>query len=70
MDISKIIAQLREERVRLNDAISSLEKLSPAGAPRRGRPAAWSRVAGVTVPGSRNGRNGSLNGAALSPPQA
>ena len=70
MDISKVIAELREERGRLNEAIVSLEKLSLTGTPRRGRPPAWSRVASVTAPRNRNGQNGSMNGVALSPPQA
>lgn len=70
MDVSKTITELREERARLDEANVSLEKLSRAGAPRRGRPPGSSRVASVTVPQSRNGHNGSMNGAAPSPPQA
>ena len=69
MDISKVIAELREERERLDKAIISLEKLSLAGTPRRGRPPAWSRAASASVPGSRNGQNGSMNRAALYAPQ-
>jgi hypothetical protein len=69
MDISKMIADLREERERLDEAIVSLEKLSPTGTPRRGRPPAWSRLASVTAPRGGNGQNGSLNAAALSPPR-
>lgn len=61
MDISKVIAELREERERLNEAIISLEKLSLAGAPRRGRPPAWRRVASGAAPRNRNGQNGSAN---------
>jgi hypothetical protein len=66
MDILKMIADLHEERARLDDAIMSLEKLSQAGAPRRGRPPAWTKVAGATGSRGRNGQSGSSNGAALS----
>ena len=69
MDVLKTIAELREERVRLDEAIISLEKLLPTRPPRRGRPPAWSRVISLTGPQSRNGHNGSMNGIALSPPQ-
>jgi hypothetical protein len=68
MDVSKTIAELREERARLDEAITSLEKLSIIR-PRRGRPPAWSRVSSLTGPQSRDGHNGSMNGIALSPPQ-
>ena len=69
MDISKMIADLQEERSRLDEAIVSLEKLSQTGTPRRGLPPAWSRAASVTAPRNRDGRNGSMNGAGLSSPQ-
>jgi hypothetical protein len=68
MDISKMIADLQAERARLDEAIKTLEKLSLTGTPRRGRPPSSSRVASVTA--LRNGQNGSMNGAAVSPPQA
>jgi hypothetical protein len=67
MDILKMIAELREERERLDEAIVVLEKLSKTGPPRRGRPPAWSRAAGATAP--RSDQNGSLNMAALSAPE-
>jgi hypothetical protein len=54
MDISKTIAELREERARIDDAIASLEKLSARRAPRRGRPPAWSSLSGISVSESRN----------------
>jgi len=66
--ISKMIADLHEERSYLDEAIVSLEKLSLAGTPRRGRPPAWSKVASIVAPRNREGQNGSMNGAALSPP--
>ena len=65
MDILKMIAELREEGVHLDEAIISLEKLLPNQTPRRGRPPAWSRVTNLTMPQSRNGHNGSVNGSAL-----
>jgi len=68
MDILKIIAELREERRRLDDAIIGLEKLSLGGTPRRGRPPVWSRVASA-APQSPNGQNGSNHGAALFRPE-
>ena len=69
MDVLKTIAELREERLHLDEAIISLEKLSLTRTPRRGRPPAWSRVTSLTGPQSRNGHNGSMNGIALSPSQ-
>jgi hypothetical protein len=68
MDVLKTIAELREERARLDEAITSLEKLALTR-PRRGRPPAWSSVTSLTGPQSRNGHNGSMNGIALSTPQ-
>jgi len=61
MDIPKIIADLVAERSRLEEAIVTLEKLSPAWTPRRGRPPATS---GVTSPAPQrvDGHNGSSNG--------
>jgi hypothetical protein len=41
MDISKILAEMRLERERLEEAILSLERLAAGGAKRRGRPPAW-----------------------------
>ena len=62
MDVLKMIAELQEEHARLEEAILSLEKLARAGAPRRGRPPASSKVEAVTaVQPGRNGQNGSAN---------
>jgi hypothetical protein len=69
MDVLKTIAELREERARLDEAIISLEKLLPTRTPRRGRPPAWSTLTSLAEPHGRDGRNGSVNGVALSPPQ-
>jgi hypothetical protein len=41
MDISKILADLRQEREQLEEAILSLERLAMGRGKRRGRPPAW-----------------------------
>jgi hypothetical protein len=41
MELQTIIAQLREERARLDETIVVLEKLLRIRAPRRGRPPFW-----------------------------
>jgi hypothetical protein len=69
MDVMKTVAELREERARLDEAIISLEKLLLTRAPRRGRPPAWSRMTSLTVPQGGNGQGASTHGVALSPPQ-
>lgn len=50
MDILKIIAELREERARIDEAILTLEKLALQQMPRRGRPPAWTRVHRLAEP--------------------
>jgi hypothetical protein len=54
MDILKTIAELREERARIDDVITSLERLSSQRTPRRGRPPAWASISGTSVSQSRN----------------
>ncbi len=58
MKILKMIEELRNERARIDEALVSLVKLSMNRTPRRGRPPAWSRAAGL--PTRRNG-NGLAN---------
>jgi hypothetical protein len=41
MDVTKIIAELREELDRIDEAIVSLERLAYGRGRRRGRPPAW-----------------------------
>jgi hypothetical protein len=60
MDLRKVVAELREERARLAEAIVGLEKLSLTRTPRRGRPPEWSRVRSITASKSSNGLNGSM----------
>ncbi len=41
LNLNVILAQLREERRRMDEAILSLERLAEGRGPRRGRPPAW-----------------------------
>jgi hypothetical protein len=58
MDVSKILAELKNERQQIEEAIVSLERLARGGVRRRGRPPAW--LTDVTAkrrgrpPGSKN----------------
>ena len=58
MDVTKILAELREERQQIEEAIVSLERIARGRGRRRGRPPAWlSEVTGKRrgrPPGSRN----------------
>jgi ABC-type transporter Mla subunit MlaD len=41
MDVAKILAELRQEREQIEEAILSLERLLRGRGKRRGRPPAW-----------------------------
>lgn len=41
MDVSKILADLKQERSQIEEAILSLERLAAGRGARRGRPPAW-----------------------------
>ena len=41
MDVSKMLAELRQERDQLDEAIMTLERLARGRGRRRGRPPAW-----------------------------
>jgi hypothetical protein len=41
MDVTKILADLRQERMQIEEAILSLERLARGRGRRRGRPPAW-----------------------------
>ena len=41
MDVTKILADLREERQQIEEAIISLERLARGRGRKRGRPPAW-----------------------------
>ena len=67
MDVSKILSELREERVQIEEAILSLERLARGRGKRRGRPPAW--MSEMTV--KRRGRPpGSKNKTTLAPDAA
>lgn len=58
MDVAKILAELRQEREQIEEAILSLERLAQGRGRRRGRPPAW--MTEITAkrrgrpPGSKN----------------
>ncbi|HWD98109.1 MAG TPA: hypothetical protein VG345_03700 [Bryobacteraceae bacterium] len=56
MDVTKILAELRQEREQLEEAILSLERLARGRGRRRGRPPAWMAEAKRRgrPPGSKN----------------
>ena len=57
MDVSKILAELREERRQIEEAIVSLERLAQGRGRRRGRPPAWmAQVQQEPAPVKRRGR--------------
>ncbi len=41
MDVAKMLAELRQEREQIEEAILSLERLARGRGKRRGRPPAW-----------------------------
>ncbi len=45
MDVAKILAELRQEREQIEEAIISLERLARGRGKRRGRPPAWLSIA-------------------------
>ena len=65
MDVTKILTELRQERVQLEEAILSLERLARGRGRRRGRPPAWLAEAPKRrgrPPGSKNKANGKAAG--------
>ena len=50
MDVNKILAELREEKQRVEDAIRALEAASMNGGKRRGRPPKWIKDARENAP--------------------
>ena len=59
MDVAKILAELREERTQIEEAIVSLERLARGRGKRRGRPPGW--LADVGGPKKRGRPPGSKN---------
>lgn len=70
MDVTKILAELREERQQIEEAIVSLERLARGRVRRRGRPPAWMSEMTATVkrrgrpPGSKNKTQAAAGGTA------
>jgi hypothetical protein len=66
MDVTKILADLRQEKEQLEEAILSLERLAAGRGRRRGRPPAWMSEAKKRgrPPGSKNKPKSTANGAA------
>ena len=56
MDVTKILAELRQEREQIEEAILSLERLARGRGKRRGRPPAW-----MVIPKRRGRPPGSKN---------
>jgi len=56
MDVTRMLAELRQERVQLEEAIIVLERLARSGGKRRGRPPAWMQTVKRRgrPPGSKN----------------
>jgi hypothetical protein len=64
MDVNNILAELRQERERIEEAILSMERLARGRGKRRGRPPAWMKEAeekrppgrpqGTRTPGGRS----------------
>ena len=69
MDVTKILADLRQEREQIEEAILSLERLARGRGRRRGRPPTW--MTEITAkrrgrpPGSKNKPSTKAAGAAV-----
>jgi hypothetical protein len=59
IDVAKILAELKEEKEQLEQAILTLERLAVGRGPRRGRPPAW--MSDEAVPKRRGRPPGSKN---------
>jgi hypothetical protein len=67
MDVSKILAELRQERQQIEEAIVSLERLARGRSRRRGRPPAW--MSGGEAEVKRRGRPPGSKNKAVAEPQ-
>ena len=59
MDVLKMLAEMRQERAQIEEAIMVLQRLSLGQGKRRGRPPAW--MAAAAVPKRRGRPPGSKN---------
>jgi hypothetical protein len=59
MDVNKMLADLRQERQQIEEAILSLERLARGRGRRRGRPPAW--MSQIELPKRRGRPPGSKN---------
>ena len=67
MDVSKILAELREERQQIEEAILSLERLAHGRGRRRGRPPAWMSEMATKRRGRPPGSKNKVASAATAP---
>ncbi len=61
MDIFKMLAELRQEREQVEEAIITLERLARGRGRRRGRPPAWMTATKEAAPKRRGRPPGSKN---------
>jgi hypothetical protein len=61
MDIQKILTDLREQRDLVGAVIEALQRIAQQQTRRRGRPPKW--LTAHRIQASKNGANGSVNGA-------
>jgi hypothetical protein len=66
MDVTKMLAELRQERESIEEAILTLERLAHGRGKRRGRPPAWMAELKKRgrPPGSKNKSSGTAKSAA------
>jgi hypothetical protein len=64
VNVQKVIAELREERACLDEALIGLERLLSIRTPRRGRPPSWMTASGVSALKKLNTANGIIKAGA------
>jgi len=58
VNVQKVIAELREERACLDEALIGLDRLQSIRTPRRGRPPSWITTSGASASKKLNAANG------------
>jgi len=61
MDLNNMLAELRAERSRVEEAIHVIERLASSHGKRRGRPPAWMAAMSIDAPRRRGRPPGSKN---------